>query len=99
MNLMENQEQEFIGVWIKRRKNSKLRMWFCNICRTALFQYKGEIVSIVPGNPEAEGEDVTKFPFIIKCRGNSVTYGKCPVTWVIEGYVEELGTTPANLLY
>jgi hypothetical protein len=91
IKLME--EKEHISVWIKRRKNAYMRLFFCMICRTGLFQYKGNIVSVIPGDTETEGEDVSKFPFIIECKGNSVKYGRCPATYVVEGYVEELSKT------
>lgn len=36
-------------------------MFFCNDCKNAIMQYKGEIISIIPGQTESEA------PIIVQC--------------------------------
>jgi hypothetical protein len=84
--------EEPISVWIVKRTQTPLRFFFCNICRSGLFKYKGSVVSIIPGDSgdlEASGEWVANFPYYVRCYGHSPKYGKCPAIYIIQGYVED----------
>lgn len=81
---------EKITVWIQKTRHSYQRMFFCMICRTGIFKYKGSIVTVVPGDADSEGQEVLSFPFEARCKGNSMKYGKCPAVYIVQGYTEEL---------
>ncbi len=74
-------------VWlIKDDRNEHI--FFCHHCKAPVFKYEGSVITIIPGDANANGERVVKFPIIIKCRGRSAKWGDCPVDYLIEGQVE-----------
>lgn len=84
---------EVMSIFLTRNPH-KQRIFHCFLCRWRVFKFQGEFASAIPGDATAEQAEqetqgeVMKAPFSIKCQGKSMTQGRCPMLYVIDGFVQ-----------
>ncbi len=76
-------KKKYTSVWLEVFKESNEHLFFCLNCQCPLFKYYGDVISLMPGN----ASEVMDTPLEIQCHGKSQTFGKCPYTYIIEGYL------------
>lgn len=81
------EKEEYTTVYLRRRKTNTTHLFYCHHCSRPLFKYAGSVALVTPGN----GGDLMKAPFEHKCPGKMRSESgdkKCPIIYVIEGFVE-----------
>ena len=82
-------QKKITTVWLESEigsgGNDKTKMFYCFNCRIPLIQYKGNVVTIVPGSQPYEPST------ILKCKGNipnaNGTWEECGVHYSFAGTV------------
>lgn len=84
--------EEKTTVYLRKRNGNTPHLFYCSHCARPIFKYSGSVVMIMPGDTS----ELMKAPFELKCPGKMRTAEgdqqgiKCPVKYIIEGFVEVL---------
>ncbi len=72
------QKRRTVSVYLERKPDLNIHMFYCFNCRNAIMQYQGEVVTATPGNSPS------KFPIDIMCQNL-----KCRTVYSFINWVEE----------
>lgn len=56
---------DVVSVTILENRSDNYKMWNCPTCKNPVFQYKGDVISITPG------ETLVEIPIIIQCSNSN----------------------------
>jgi RNase P subunit RPR2 len=66
----------FTSVWLRENLTKDIQIFFCPVCRNGVIQYRGDIVSIIPGTSESQ------LPIIVLCK-------KCRTKYIFHQVVKK----------
>lgn len=84
-----DEREEYTTVFLRKRNVNKPHLFYCHHCARPLFKYAGSVAMVDEGNKSI----IMKAPFEHKCPGkmrSSDGDKRCPITYVIEGFVDIL---------
>jgi len=67
-----------ISVYVEKRSDMKVHMFYCINCRNGVMKYQGEVVTVIPGDA------LNKFPLEILCRNINCQTTYNFIYWVTE---------------
>jgi len=63
--VVDEKPVEYTSVWIKKHKNKGIKIFYCHQCRYPVFQYEGDIVTLLPGSVPSP------LPILCQCKGKN----------------------------
>lgn len=57
--------QKLASVWLDVGDSQGLQMFYCPSCRYPILQYKGDVVTILPGDSPSQ------LPLVVQCKGRN----------------------------